>query len=29
MFWKYRFREISDDLEEPVKQAAIKAAEIM
>ena len=29
IFWKRRFREISDDLKEPVKQAAIKAAEIM
>ena len=28
-FWKRRFREMSDDLKEPVKQAAIKAAEIM
>ena len=29
IFWKRRFREISDDLKEPVKQAAIKAAEII
>ena len=28
-FWKRRFREMSNDLREPVKQAAIKAAEIM